>query len=204
MILVFYQLFFVGKESAKEQVEIRIKQCFKDLFLSCNKEGKDKLRELILNNLYFSDYFEQRITKEKDLYNLYDNFQVHELLKNLEDKKKEEFLKQAFESQKGNKLLLITFFAQKKVKEKGFLEELEKNYGVYLDVDNFIKEMNIKLNEIKSYKALFEYVKADFIKDENDKTRYKYKDDLELIIDSYKKALEKIILEIYQNNKNNK
>ena len=89
MILVFYQLFFVGKESAKEQVEIGIKQCFKDLFLSCNKEGKDKLRELILNNLYFSDYFEQRITKEKDLYNLYDNFQVHELLKNLEDKKKE-------------------------------------------------------------------------------------------------------------------
>ena len=90
------------------------------------------------------------------------------------------------------------------MKEKGFLEELEKNYGDYLDVDNFIKEMNIKLNEIKSYKALFEYVKADFIKDENDKTRYKYKDDLELIIDSYKKALEKIILEIYQNNKNNK
>ena len=187
----FLSTLIVGKESAKEQVEIRIKQCFKDLFLSCSKEGKDKLREIILKNLNFSDYFEQRMEKETELYDLYDNFQVHELLKNLDDKKKEELLKYAFENQKGNKLLLITFFAQKKVKEKGFLEELENNYGVYLDVDNFIKELNIKLDEIKSYKALFEYVEADFIKDEKDKSKYKYKNELELIIDSYKKALEK-------------
>ena len=172
---------FIGKDSARKQVEISITKNFKNLFSRCSREGKDKLKEIISKNLYFPEYFGMTITKENDMY---DNFQVHELLKELEGEKKQEFLDYAFESQKGNKLLLITFFAQKKVEEKGFLEELEKNYGVYLDVDNFIKEMNKKISEIKSYQALFEYIGTDFMKN-------KYKDDLELIIDSYKKALEK-------------
>ena len=40
---------------------------------------------------------------------------------------------------------------------------------------------------IKTYKQLFEYIGADFIKED----KYKDKDDLDLIIDSYQKALEK-------------
>ena len=122
--------------------------------------------------------------KEVDLY---DNNQVHEILKGIEKERREEFSKYAFESQRGNYLLLITFFAQKKIEEKGFLEQLEKNYGVYLDVDNFIKDMNQKISEIKTYKQLFEYIGADFIKED----KYKDKDDLDLIIDSYIKAREK-------------
>ena len=66
------------------------------------------------------------------------------------------------------------------------MEELEKNYGVYLEVDNFIKNMKEKLSEIKTYKSLFEYVGCDFFKEGG-----RYKDDLELIIDSYKKGIEK-------------
>ena len=176
---------FIGKDTAKKQVEILIKQSFKGLFQRCSKEGKAQLREIILKNLYFPDYFGN--VQVKDTTELYDNFQVHELLKKLNNEKKKEFLQRAFESQRGNYLLLITFFAQKKIEEKGFLEQLENNYGVYLDVDNFIKEMNQKISEIKTYKALFEYVGADFIKEE----KYKDKDDLELIIDSYQKALDK-------------
>jgi hypothetical protein len=176
---------FIGKDSAKKQVEILIKQSFKGLFTRCSKEGKEKIREIILKNLYFPDYFGVGVNMKNE--ELYDNFQVHELLKNLSESKKNEVIKTAFESQKGNYLLLITFFAQKKIEEKGFLEQLEKNYGVYLDVDNFIKEMNQKISEIKTYKALFEYIEADFIKEE----KYKDKDDIDLIIDSYIKAREK-------------
>ena len=176
---------FIGKDSAKKQVEILIKQSFKGLFTRCSKEGKEKIREIISSNLNFPDYFGVGVNNKDE--ELYDNFQVHELLKNLSESKKNELIKAAFESQRGNYLLLITFFAQKKIEEKGFLEQLEKNYGVYLDVDNFIKEMNQKISEIKTYKALFEYIGADFIKEE----KYKDKNDLELIIDAYQMALDK-------------
>ena len=177
---------FLGKEKARELAEKRISQSFKRLFQECSREGKDKLKDIILKNLYFPDYFQQVLQKNIELY---DKFKVNELLKDLSGNVKEEFLSRAFESQKGNKLLFITFFAQKKIEEEGFLDNLEKNYGVYLDVDNFIQEMNQKSSEIKSFQALMEYVGADFIKDE--KGNNKYKDDLELIIDIYGKALQK-------------
>ena len=177
---------FLGKEKARELAEKRISQSFKRLFQECSREGKDKLKDIILKNLYFPDYFQQVLQKNIELY---DKFKVNELLKDLSGNVKEEFLSRAFESQKGNKLLFVTFFAQKKIEEEGFLDNLEKNYGVYLDVDNFIQEMNQKSSEIKSFQALMEYVGADFIKDE--KGNDKYKDDLELIIDMYGKALQK-------------
>ena len=177
---------FLGKEKARELAEKRISQSFKRLFQECSREGKDKLKDIILKNLYFPDYFQQVLQKNIELY---DKFKVNELLKDLSGNVKEEFLSRAFESQKGNKLLFVTFFAQKKIEEEGFLDNLEKNYGVYLDVDNFIQEMNQKSSEIKSFQALMEYVGADFIKDE--KGNNKYKDDLELIIDMYGKALQK-------------
>ena len=97
-------------------------------------------------------------------------------------KNKDEIIKYAYETQRGNSLLLITFFAQKKIEEKGFMEELEKNYGIYLDVDNFIIEMNKKLEEIKTYKDLYAYIGSDFGKD---------KTDMKLIIEAYDKAKEK-------------
>ena len=177
---------FLGKEKARELAEKRISQSFKRLFQECSREGKDKLKDIILKNLYFPDYFQQVLQKNIELY---DKFKVNELLKDLSGNIKEEFLSRAFESQKGNKLLFVTFFAQKKIEEEGFLDNLEKNYGVYLDVDNFIQEMNQKSSEIKSFQALMEYVGADFIKDK--KGNNKYKDDLELIIDMYGKALQK-------------
>ena len=169
---------FIGKDKAKEQVQKRMSQSFKRLFLECSKEGRDKLKEIIIKNFNFSSYFD----KYQIDTSLYDTYQCEKLLKDVKKDKKKDILKFAFENQKGNKLLLITFFARKKVEEKGFLEELEKNYGVYLDVDNFIKEMNNKKEEIQSYKELLEYVGADFNKNI---------DDFDLIIESYKKAKEK-------------
>ena len=186
---------FIGKEKAREQVEKRIKQSFKRLFLECSQEGRNKLKDIILNNLDFKNYFPNLKINQKEE-DLYENFQVHKILKNLKGKKViKEFLEFAFDSQRGNQLLIITFFAQKKVEENNFLDELEKNYGVYLDVDNFINGMNDKLDEIETYKQLFEYVGADFIK-EKQGTEYKYKTDLDLIIKAYEKALEKNYIRI--------
>ena len=104
----------------------------------------------------------------------------------------EDFIKYVYRSQRGNNLLLITFFAQKKIEEKGFINELEKNYGIYLEVDNFIKEMRQKLNEVQTYGQLFEYIGSEFGKNKTDK---------ELL----KKAFEKAKLKGYirDNNLNN-
>ena len=59
------------------------------------------------------------------------------------------------------------------------MKELEQNYGIYLDVDKFIKEMNEKLEEIKSLKDMYNYIGSDFGKDETD---------LEIILKSYQRA----------------
>ena len=62
------------------------------------------------------------------------------------------------------------------------MEELEKNYGIYLKVDDFVQELKQKLKEVKSYKALYEYIGTDLGKD---------KTELEIIIQGYQKAKEK-------------
>ena len=80
-----------------------------------------------------------------------------------------------------NTRLLITFFALKKIEEPGFMEELEKNYGIYVKVDEFVKELKQKLNEIKTYKSLYEYIGTDLGKD---------KTELEIIVEGYQRAKE--------------
>ena len=161
------------------------KKNFNIFFDSLDTNKKRKIIDLLIVKKEFYEFFElsntydkkhkisqkiERILKIKKL--LYKNNEISEDITN-------SFLKYAFETQIGNKLLLITFVAKKKIEEKGFMEKLEKNYGIYLDVDDFIKEMKEKLNEIKSYKQLFEYIGGEFGKNKND---------LELIREAYEKA----------------
>ena len=186
----YLEKMIVGKDKIREQVEQKMNKNFKQLFNDCGDEGKKQIKEIITKNLNFSDYFDE---KEDDLY---DNFKVNEILKDENIKNKEEILKYAYESQRGNNLLIITFFAQKKIEEKGFIEELEKNYGIYLEVDDFIENMKKKIEEIKSFKELYEYIGSDITKD---------KTDMELIIEAYEKAKNKgyINNQRYRNNDNN-
>ena len=171
----FLESVVVGKENIKQQIINGMSQNFKKLFCGCGEDGRNQIKKIISENLDFSDYF---IVVDSR----YDNFQVSDILKDENIKNKEEIVETLFNSQRGNKLLIITFFAQKKVEEKGFLEELEKNYGIYLEVDDFIEEMQKKLEEIKTFKQLLEYVESDYGKD---------KTDIEIIIEAYDKAKEK-------------
>ena len=171
----FLESVVVGKENIKQQIINSMSQNFKKLFCGCGEDGRNLIKKIISENLDFSDYF---IVVDSR----YDNFQVSDILKDENIKNKEEIVETLFNSQRGNKLLIITFFAQKKVEEKGFLEELEKNYGIYLEVDDFIEEMQKKLEEIKTFKQLLEYVESDYGKD---------KTDIEIIIEAYDKAKEK-------------
>ena len=166
----------LGRDDAKEQINHNIEKNFKKIFIKCSEECQNNIKKMIFDNLNFSDYFEY---EDDELYN---ELKIGEILKDDVLKNKDEIVKAAFESQRGNKLLIITFFAQKKIEEKGFLEQLEKNYGIYLEVDDFIKDMNKQLEEIKTYKQLLEYVGCDF---GNDKT------DIDIMAEAYDKAKEK-------------
>ena len=178
----------VGKESAQQQIINNMSQNFKSLFRGCGDDSRNQIKKIITDNLDFSDYFFELVDSR------YNNFQVSDILRDGNIKNKDEIVETLFDSQRGNKLLIITFFAQKKIEEKGFLEELEKNYGIYLEVDDFIEEMQKKLDEIKTFKQLLEYVGSDFGKD---------KTDLEIIIEAYDKAKEKNYLKPINNQINN-
>ena len=167
---------------AKRSAESTIKKSFKKLYNECSDWGRSKLNNIIKENMRFGDFF---LEDEKDIRaGLYDACQVNQILKGNNENTPEmrEVLKYAYESQKGNQLLLITFLVLNKLGEEGFMDELEKNYGIYVDVDMFFLEMKKKLKEIKSYKELYEFIKVDLGKD---------KTELEIIVDAYEKAKQK-------------
>ena len=166
----------------KEKILDEMNNKFKKIFNRSSGNIKSQiLRDLINKNKVFLEFFELT-TNGKNLYektlaekeeeiikkiirnevNLYLKKTIDELLND------EDFIKYVYRSQRGNNLLLITFFAQKKMEEKGFLNELEKNYGIYLEVDNFIKEMRQKLNDIQTYGQLFEYIGSEFGRNKTD------------------------------------
>jgi len=92
----------------------------------------------------------------------------------------EELLKKIFDAHIGNKLLIITFFAQNKINKKGFMEKLENNYGIYLYAESFIKRLKEDIFPmIQEYKQLFNYVKSGFDKEDSS---------LEIFVKGYKKA----------------
>ena len=117
-----------------------------------------------------------------DIHGNYDLFKVDEILKKIDIKNIHEILKYAYKSQRGNQLLLITFFALKKIGEKDFMDELEKNYGIFIEVDKFVEKMKQKLQEIKTFKSLYKFIGSDIAKG---------KTELELITEGYAKAKEK-------------
>jgi hypothetical protein len=167
---------------ARQMVEDEISENFKNLYNHCNLWSKSKINEVILSNMNFKDFFEDN----EMIYWLYKSYRINDILKACknenENENVNEVLKYAYESQRGNQLLLITFYVLKKIEEKDFMEELEKNYGIYLKMDEFVNELKKKLNEIKTYKNLYKFIGTEFGND---------KSDLELIITGYERAKTK-------------
>ena len=178
-----------------KQVIDGIEKSFKKIYLLCNKKTQESVKKYIFKKLDFSNYFysdelweiEDEYYNEADSTISYENYtyeqlKVDELLPKLKKEVLKKVLDYAFDSQKGNKLLIITFFTRNKIEDKEFIQELQKNYGIYLEVDTFIKEMNQALKNIKTYKQFFEYIKSDFGKNMTEE---------DIIINCYKKAKEK-------------
>ena len=177
----FLYQYYNDRRYARQMAEQRITQSFKELFNECSQWGKRKIRTIILEKMHFNHFFENG--EASFISQIYDQFRVDELLLNAKkNENTDEILQYAYESQKGNQLLLIMFFALRKIEEQGFMEELEKNYGIYLKVDEFVQELKQKLNEVKSYKDLYEYLEVDLGKD---------KTELQIIQEGYQRGKER-------------
>ena len=204
----FYGVYDIKYE--KEKTKNKFINNLQKLFDQANSSTKINIYKFLMESnkkQYFEEYFELS-NEGKKIFSNRISYKEKKLIENIRDniisnsdylkKTKEEllndnkYLNNIYQAQKGNKLLLITFFAQKKMEEKGFMTKLEKNYGIYLEVDNFIKEMKEKLSEIKTYSQFFEYIGSEFGKDKND---------VELIKYAYEKAKSKNY--IRENNDNN-
>ena len=168
-----------NRNYAKRMAEKGISRSFKKIYNQCIQSSKDRINDLIREKMHFSEFFQEedeRMIKDE----MYESYQVDEILKGgKESSDTSDILAYAYESQKGNHLLLITFLVLKKLKEKGFMEELKKSYGIYLGVDAFLKEIKQKLKEIKSFKSLYQFIGTDLGQD---------KTEMELIMESYEKA----------------
>ena len=166
---------------AKRMAETRITHGFKSLYNEISPWSRNRLRHLISERMHFSDFFEEDVGLLAG--KMYDSFKVDELLKGYdENHDTNDILKYAYDSQKGNPLLLITFSVLKKLGEEGFTKTLEDDYGIFVKVDEFVDELKKNLNQIKSYKELYQFIGTDL---GNDKT------ELDLIINSYESAKKK-------------
>ena len=114
---------------------------FKDLFINLNEEIKQRIKKLLLYNINFSSYFNQSDFISYISY-------------------PKEMLKSIFclSSEFSNYISIINSIREK-VLNKSFLEELENNYGIYLNNETFIEEIN-KIKE--NYEKIDNIIKDVF------------------------------------------
>lgn len=172
----YLYLYYNKEESARKMAKAKIKYNFKGLFNDCGKWGKSKIRELILKNMHFKNYFN---VDEEELKNqLYEERKVDEIMKKNVNKVGE-ILRQAFKSQKVNQLIIMIFLSLRKAKE---MEEEEKFSDVYTKVEEVMNEIKEKLKEVQSYKAFHEFLGTDLGQE---------KDELSILTEAYQRAKNK-------------
>ena len=182
----------LSKKKTKKKVDEKIKNEIKNKLIDefpnlykniCSPSSQKKIDELLLQNINLYKYCDQELKNhEIQKEDFLDTNQVDLLLEKIDKKYHLEIVHKLYDVAKDN-LLLITTLAQMKMNEKGFLSELEQNYGVYMNIEELMKEINQKIKDVKCFKDLFDFMKADVV--------FKLEDEYEAIIKSYRKAKEK-------------
>jgi len=124
----------------------KIMKSEKNMFLYNGKNVNKRIKQIICTSFKQFIYYSDKNTREKLKKLIVENINIYELIEfELNDESKKKV--------KNNlKSLLILLFIKKKINEKNFINELENNFSVYLDIDETIE----KLNEIKGNIDIFE------------------------------------------------
>ena len=182
----------INEDILKENFDEKINDYLKEL----KESTLEEIFELIESKIFFYEIkglFTEEKMKEIER-SEYDKNNANKILKDIKDEKiKQKLLKQFYSSQKGNKLSLISYLSQKKIKSPGFLEELEKNYGVLLDCSEFMKEIKTTLESVNSYKELYKFINCDLIGDQ---------DEFDFIIKRYEIAKKKRYIKTFYDENN--
>ena len=124
----------------------KIMKSEKNMFLYNGKNLNKRIKQIICTSFKQFIYYSDKNTREKLKKLIVENINIYELIEfELNDESKKKV--------KNNlKSLFILLFIKKKINEKNFMNELENNFSVYLDIDETIE----KLNEIKGNIDIFE------------------------------------------------
>ena len=120
-------LFLYNGKNLKKIVKKIIYSSFKKFILNADEITKDKIKALILKNMKFYNYidFAHFFNFNDDIYSK----DTKEIYNNF----------------------VVFLYLKKIINENNFINQLEDNYGVYLDIDNMIKKLNAILDNITSY-----------------------------------------------------
>jgi len=128
-IMKFEKNLFLYNGKMNRRIKKIICTSFKKFILNSDMNTREKLKEIIVENIHFYDYIE------------FEKFFNNELDDGLKKKGRKDILNN----------LVILLYIKKKINEKNFMNELENNFGVYLDIDETIKKLNEIISNIDLY-----------------------------------------------------
>ena len=184
------------KSTNEEILDKNFNEKINDILKELKEETLHEIFDLFLDKLSFynlSKLYPEEKMKEIEK-SEYDKGFADKILKDINnDDIKKELLKQFYNNQKGNKLLLISYLARQKIKSKGFMEELERNYGVLLNCSEFMKEIKNTIESVNSYTDLYKFINCDLIGDT---------DEYDYIIKKYEIAKKKRYIKVIYDENN--
>ena len=186
------------KTSNEEVLEQNFDLKLNDYFYELSEESLVKIFSLLQDKLmmYRLDKFYPEDKVKEIEKSEYDKGFADKILKSITDTDtKNKLLNLFFKNQKGNKLLLISYLTRKKIKTPGFMEELEKNYGVLLNCSDYLKEIKSTIESINSYKEMYKFIDCDLIGDQSE---------FDYIIKKYEIAKKKRYIKVYYDENNPK
>ena len=186
------------KSNNEEILDKNFNEKINDYLKELNLETLEEILKLEMDKLM--RYRVKKLYPEEKMKELekseYDKGNADKILRDIKEEEiKKKLLKHFFNNQRGNKLLLISYLSMKKIKTPGFMEELEKNYGVLLNGSDYLKEIKTTIDSVNSYTDLYKFINCDLIGDQGE---YDY------IIKKYEIAKKKRYIKTYYDENNPK
>lgn len=105
---------------------------FKGLFAKLDYQIKDKIKHILLNEINLANYFDLNSINNGIKKNCSNNTEITTI----------------------NKLILIFTLLRKKSLSNHFLNDLEKNYGIFLDIEPFIEHLNKRIKSCNDIEVI--------------------------------------------------